>query len=220
RLKFAASLDAIKEAVKITGRVTTKERARRFAEAREILQRKIAAGEESAAFEASTAALKGEMPYQVPIAQEITEAEIKDIVRAIGGMDNYTDGLYIYGALRDLANHARLQPGQIKRLSKFFGLKLPASKSQTAWSIFTDIFNFPKAWASSQDISFPLRQGLTLTGTKAWGGSWKPMLKSFGSEASFEGLEASIVANRHFQLADEVGLDLVAMTEKGPLAGR
>lgn len=95
-----------------------------------------------------------------------------------------------------------------------------------------NFLGLPRALQSTYDLSFPFRQGLGLIHTKGWWTSWGKMLKSFGSEASYQGLMDSISERPNFKprtvmkngvpvkgksLAEEAGLavtDLKNMREE------
>lgn len=95
-----------------------------------------------------------------------------------------------------------------------------------------NFFGLPRALQSTYDLSYPFRQGLGLIHTKGWWTSWGKMLKSFGSEASYQGLMDSISERPNFKprtilkngvptpgksLAQEAGLaitDLKGMREE------
>ncbi len=99
-------------------------------------------------------------------------------------------------------------------------------------SALQNFFGLPRALQSTYDLSFPFRQGLGLIHTKGWWTSWGKMLKSFGSEASYQGLMDSISERPNFKprtilkngvptpgksLAEEAGLaitDLKGMREE------
>lgn len=109
------------------------------------------------------------------------------------------------------------------------GTTKPIKDEPTALQNF---FGLPRALQSTYDLSFPFRQGLGLIHTKGWWNSWGKMLKSFGSEASYQGLMDSISERPNFKprivlkngvpspgksLAEEAGLaitDLKGMREE------
>lgn len=57
----------------------------------------------------------------------------------------------------------------------------------------------PRALQSAFDLSFPLRQGLGLIHTKGWWKAWPDMIKSFGSEATYNGVMESIANRPNFR---------------------
>lgn len=57
----------------------------------------------------------------------------------------------------------------------------------------------PRAIQSAFDLSFPLRQGLGLIHTKGWWKAWPDMLKSFGSEQTYNGVMESIANRPNFR---------------------
>lgn len=57
----------------------------------------------------------------------------------------------------------------------------------------------PRAIQSAFDLSFPLRQGMGLIHTKGWWKAWPDMIKSFGSEATYNGVMDSIAARPNFR---------------------
>lgn len=70
------------------------------------------------------------------------------------------------------------------------------------------IWNLPRTLMSSIDNSFPLRQGIMLSGEKAFYTSWKPMFKANLHESDFQTINNAMLKSPKFEIADKAGLKI------------
>lgn len=77
-------------------------------------------------------------------------------------------------------------------------------------SLVISLANLPKAFSSSGDLSFPLRQGIFLLGRKSWWNAWKPMFQSL-SEGKYNQINAEIASHPKFAQATEDGLAITTL---------
>lgn len=74
-----------------------------------------------------------------------------------------------------------------------------SKKKPRELSLTQEVLAIPRAMQSTYDLSFPFRQGLGLIHTKGWWKSWDGMIRSYGSEASYQGLMDSISERPNFK---------------------
>lgn len=73
-------------------------------------------------------------------------------------------------------------------------------------SLLEGISGVPRALNSSFDMSFPFRQGRGLIHTKGWRSSWESSVRSFGSQATYDGLMQSINERPNFKPTVRISL--------------
>jgi uncharacterized C2H2 Zn-finger protein len=231
--KFTNVFDEINRATSETEVIRTKEMATKLAEADKIVDEKIARGEAIDAYEAARAIFRGKKPFELPIKPENqwTPQEAKALIEDIRSKPDFDfwSQSNLVDTLKDVMRGGRelpdgslapLQQNQLKLLSDYLGLKIPPKTGPKAIQWVFDILGIPKSLQASWDVSFPLRQGLALSGTKAWSDSWKPMMQSLASEQSIANLEKTIVQHPLFERMQRAGVSFVEMTAEGPLVSR
>jgi hypothetical protein len=205
---------AIKESIpKIEEQATmyTKERAKRFNKMRQI--GKTAQGEEGA--RRQMGALKG--PYE-KVKVEPLKLEQSDVDLLFNEVRDYyqdqTKQAQAFSGLWKMLKDGEVpQLSELKTLRQVFGDEvvdlysgyhgaikggIKGAKLEKP-TLVQEMVSLPRALQSSWDISAPMRQGLGLIHTKEWWLSWNGMVKSFGSEAAYEGILKSIYDHPNFQ---------------------
>lgn len=97
------------------------------------------------------------------------------------------------------------QESEIRLLGKIFGEdklnalreKLPKVDVKRTW--LQEGLNLPRALQASYDLSFPFRQGKGLVYSKDWWNAWGSMVKSLGSEKSYQGVMEDILKRPNYK---------------------
>jgi len=112
--------------------------------------------------------------------------------------------------------------GQISLLHTTFGPETTRNllESVSMWRRYRalgyDALNIPRAVMASADLSAPFRQGLMVgvSHPVIFGKAFAPMLRSFASEDSYQGLLQSLHANPDFQAAQDGGVSFTEVGQK------
>lgn len=108
-------------------------------------------------------------------------------------------------ALEKWTQGGLLTEGEIGYIENVFGKgTLPIHQKVT----LTEVLNVPRAIMASFDMSFPLRQGIFLSGRKEFYPAMKEMVKSFGSEKSFQAVQGYVKNHPLSNIAKESGLNM------------
>lgn len=171
--KLIESIKQSKPVRKELEQIYTAERARKFGEAQEALQK---AGGGKAGYIESLGKLKGELAqtkpkFEVPKLEQVDVDELFNQIQQFPRF-NFIDQLNASNGLNKLLGGEIPQPKQIAYLEEVFGsdiVRAISSKRSTGEKIkdiITEVVNIPRSLITSIDMSAPLRQGVLLTVTK------------------------------------------------------
>jgi hypothetical protein len=189
--------------------------------------RRVAAGAEKLetmggtpeAFEAAINELRGELPkLRYDKLRKLDQAAVEDLTKQISEHPDlrFFERIRTYKALHAALEGRVPQRNQIALLEKVFGpdvtetIKDAASLGQRAKALGIEIWNMPRALASSFDLSAPFRQALVIGGGHpiTFFKNFTPMVKAAGSERYYDEVMREITEDVNYGRMEIGGLDL------------
>lgn len=199
------------------------ERARRAAMAEEAMQ---VGGLEG--YQAALRSLKGELPKlkfgALEHFDDATRDELLTHVQQLSDLRPY-EKIGTQKALLKVIGGGVPTRGEIKMLHRTFGPEVVAKIAESvplgakARDFALNVLNVPRSIMASVDLSAPFRQGLVLGARhpRMFAREFAPMLKSFGSEGSYERVMDQIAARPTFDLMQRARVqltDLQGLTDR------
>ena len=194
----------------------TKERAIRFAKAKEA---GIEAGGGVKGYIAELKKLEGEMPKAVfeKIKDKFTQEDFDGLFRMVDKSQSidWTQKLSVRNSLMQLFEKGKPPiDSVIPLLEEVFGGKLTKAliEQKGLWERFKnaglEIANIPRSIMASFDFSFGFRQGIFMAPShrKAFWKSWKGQFKEFGSEKAYKAAMEAVNQHPDFHLASKSGV--------------